>query len=295
MRFADPTFLDMVVRRRANYKIVNPDNATRLCWLLADAVTRRVEGELARVLALQEWVGETLPHVLRHDLRGVSDMYRVHALEVIKRGWAACEATADVFATLCWLAGYPARVVSIQQAMAEPVVGHHVNEVYVDGGWRFLDADLWRRFPLPDGSLAAVRDLQRDPAIVARAEAARDPAAQPPHLPGAAEPLRDADGAPRYPRLFGVAWMQEGLFSLDGGYGKWLRLTPETEAYLYGPPQHPDTARLLAGRLPFSYVRNSTKVADHFTHPWDVEWGSWWEEDACGKGERPTPKQVTED
>ena len=39
MRFKDPTFVDMVVRRRANYKIANPDNKTRLCYLFADAIT----------------------------------------------------------------------------------------------------------------------------------------------------------------------------------------------------------------------------------------------------------------
>jgi len=277
MHFADPTFLDMIVRRRANYKICNPDNKTRLCWLYADAVTRRVEGDLARVLALQEWVGETAPHVLQHDMRGVSDMYRVHALDIISRGWAACEATSDLFATLCWLAGYPARVVSIQQSMAEPVTGHHVNEVFVEGKWRFIDADLWRRFILPDGALASARDLQRQPEIVEAAEAARSPEDQPKHLPGAAWPLTDAQGEKLYPRLFQVIWMQEGIYSLDGFYGKWLKLTPETEAYLYDPPQHPDVQKLLSGRLPFSYVRDSTKIADHFTQVWDVEWRSWWE------------------
>jgi|GEM_PF-1548647 len=278
MQFADPTFVDMVVRRRANYKIVNPDNKTRLCWLYADAVTRHIARDLDRVLALQEWVGETTPHVLQHDMRGVSDMYRVHALDVIARGWAACEATSDVFATLCWLAGYPARVVSIQQDMTEPVVGHHVNEVFVDGQWRFFDADLWRRFALPDGAFGSARDLQRAPEIVAQAEAARRPEDQPPHLRGAAWPVTDAQDEKMYHRLFQVIWVQEGIYSLDGFYGQWLKLTPETEAYLYDPPRHPDVQRLVAGRVPFSYVRDSTKIADHFAHRWDVDWRSWWEE-----------------
>jgi len=275
MQFADPTFLDMIVRRRANYKICNPDNKTRLCWLLADAVTRRVEGDLARVEALREWAGEAAPHVIGHDIRGVSDMFRVHALDVISRGWAACEATSDVFATLCWLAGYPSRVLSIQQSMEEPVSGHHVNEVFVEGKWRFLDADLWRRFDLPDGLPGSALDLHRQPEIVEQAEAARNPDEQPPNLPGAKWTLEDKDGRKIYPRLFQVIWVQEGIYSLDGFYGKWLKLTPETEAYLYGPPRHPDVQTLLAGRLPFSYVRDSTKIADHFSHVWDVDWQSW--------------------
>ena len=28
-------------------------------------------------------------------------------------------------------------------------------------------------------------------------------------------------------------------------------------------------------RLPFTYVRDSTKIADHFHHVWDVDWESW--------------------
>lgn len=145
MRFRDPTFVDMAVRRRANYRIANPDDKTRLCYLFADAITRPLSSDVDRVLALQRWVGETAPHVMAHDVRGVSDMYRVHALDVIARGWAFCEATAELFATLCWLAGYPARILSIQRRMAEPVSGHHVNEVFVDGAWRFVDADIDRK------------------------------------------------------------------------------------------------------------------------------------------------------
>ncbi len=278
MRFADPTFVDMALRRRANYKICNPDNKTRICLLLAEQITRGYETNVERVLAIQRWVGVAIPHVMGHDTRGVPDMYRVHALDVIARGWAACEATAETFATLCWLAGYPARVLSIQRAMAEPVTGHHVNEVFIDGRWRFIDADLFRRFTLPDNSLASALDLQRNPAIARDAEAGRKPDQFPPELPGAKWTYQDEHGKPTYQDFFGVIYVQEGIYSLDGFYGKWLRCTPETEAYLYGPPEHPDSRRLLAGRVPFVYVRDTTKVADHFHHPWDAEWGSWAEE-----------------
>lgn len=61
MRFADPTFLDMVVRRRANYKICNPDNKTRLSLLLAEQITRGHASAEERVLSLQHWVGEAIP------------------------------------------------------------------------------------------------------------------------------------------------------------------------------------------------------------------------------------------
>jgi hypothetical protein len=50
--------------------------------------------------------------------------------------------------------------------MQEPVVGHHVNEVFVCGRWRFVDADLFRTFRLPDGELASAWDLHHQPQIV---------------------------------------------------------------------------------------------------------------------------------
>ena len=57
MRFADPTFIDLAVRRRASYKICNPDGKTRLCYLLADAITNGIEASFERVCALMRWAG----------------------------------------------------------------------------------------------------------------------------------------------------------------------------------------------------------------------------------------------
>ena len=195
MHFADPTFLDMVVRRRANYKISNPDNKTRLCWLIADAVTRRIEGDLPRVLALQEWVGEALPHVIGHDIRGVSDMYRVHALDVISRGWAACEATSDVFADALLARRLPGA--GALRPAQHGGAGHRPpRERSVCG----RPVALLRRRPL-----AAIRAAGRQSCVGSRpaaqpgrsswqAEAARDPEAQPKNLPGAQWAMTDGRG-----------------------------------------------------------------------------------------------------
>jgi len=275
MQFTDPTFVDMVVRRRANYKICNPENKTRLCFLLADAITDGVEGDLERVLAIMRWVGLSVPHVLHHDIRGVPDNYRVHALDIIARGWGACEATAEVFATLCWLAGYPARTISIHRDMPEPVSGHHVNEVFLDGAWRFFDADTYRYYRMPDGSLASAWQLHEHPEVVRQGESQRNPEELARQLFGGKYATQLGSMLKEYHVLFGAVYVQEGIYSLDGFYGKWLKCTPETEAYLYGAPQHPDVRRLTAGRLPFIYTRDSTKVADHFHHVWDVDWESW--------------------
>ncbi|MFA6110957.1 MAG: hypothetical protein WDA75_19525, partial [Candidatus Latescibacterota bacterium] len=140
---------------------------------------------------------------------------------------------------------------------------------------------LHRSFRLDDGSLASALELHRDPEIVRASELQRRPEEFPPELPGARMTQRDGAGNPTYQDLFGVLYVQEGLYSLDGFYGRWLQCTPRTEEYLYGPPQHPDVQRLLSDRLPFVYVRESTKVADHFDETWDVEWDSWREESPC--------------
>jgi len=278
MRFADPTFIDLAVRRRASYKICNPDGKTRLCYLLADAITYGIEASLDRVCALMRWTGVSVPHVIRHDVRGVSDNYRVHALDIISRGWAACEATAEVFATLCWLAGHPSRTLSIQKAMPEPVAGHHVNEIFIDGKWSFFDADTYRYYRLADGSLASAWDLHHHPEVVREAEAKRSPEDLPEELQDVERERQASNFLADYDQLFGVLYVQEGIYSLDGFYGKWLKCTDETADYLYGPPGHPDVKRLVAGRLPFSYVRDSTKIADHFHRVWDVDWESWSED-----------------
>ena len=272
MRFADPTFIDMVVRRRANYKICNPENKTRLCYLFANTIVEGIEDDVERVLAISRWVGATAPHVLQHDVRGVSDNYRVHALDIISRGWGACEAAAELFATLCWLAGHPARTLSIQRDMPEPVIGHHVSEVFIAGQWRFFDADTYRHYRLPDGSLASAWDLHHHPEAVQEAETERVPQHPQEGKQRVSRPIEE------YWKFFGVVYIQEGIYSLDGFFGRWLKCSPQTEQYLYGAPQHPDVRKLLAGRLPFSYVRDSTKIADHFEHAWDVSWESWSED-----------------
>ena len=114
--------------------------------------------------------------------------------------------------------------------------------------------------------------------MVREREASRRPEDLPQDLWAAERERQGTDFVRNYDRLFGVIYVQEGIYSLDGAYGKWLKWTPETDDYIYGEPQHPDVKRLLAGPLPFSYVRDSTKVADHFHHVWDVDWQSWTED-----------------
>jgi hypothetical protein len=271
-RFDDPTFIDGLVRRRANYKIADFNGDTRVLLLLAEAVTAPYDSDLQRVRGLQKWVCGAIPHVGGIDTRGRNDFYKVHALEIIRRGWSYCEGTAETFATLAWLAGYPSRVLSIQVESLDQagVYGHHVNEVFLNGKWVFFDADLYRDFELPDGTPANALDLHRNPGVVAAAEAHR------PQFDGLLSFLNDAfQDFYTKKTLFHTVYVQEGLYSLDGEYGRWIKLTPQTESYLYSAPQHPDVARLVGRRIPFTYVRDSTKIEDHFDYRWEAPWGRY--------------------
>lgn len=268
--FDDATFIDGAVRRRANYKIADFDGDTRILWLLADAVTAPYEKDRDRILALQKWVCAAVPHVSGMDLRGRNDFYKIHALQIIRRGHALCEGTAETFAAMAWLAGYPARVLSIQVEAPDQahVYGHHVNEVFLDGKWVFVDADLYRFFELPDGTPANALELHEHPEIVAAAEARR------PVFDGLLSFLRAPSIRETYTKknLFHTIYVQEGIYSIDGEYGRWIKVGPETREYLYSGPRHPDVARLLKGRLPYSYLRESSKIEDHFDFRWEAPW-----------------------
>ncbi len=272
-QFDDPTFIDSLVRRRANYKIADFNGDNRILYLLAHAVTDRRETDRERIQALQKWVCETVPHVGGMDRRGRNDFYKVHALEAIRRGFALCEGTAETFAAMAWLAGYPSRVLSIQVEAADQasVYGHHVNEVFFGGKWVFVDADLFRFFELPGGEPANAMELHGHPEIVADDESRR------PEFQGLLAFLNDKAIREMYTRkhLFHTVYVQEGIYSIDGEYGRWIKLTPQTEGYLYSGPKHPDVIQLVKRRLDYEYLRNSTRIEDHFEYRWEAPWNRY--------------------
>ncbi len=280
-RFDDPTFIDGAVRRRANYRIADFNGDTRILWLLADAITAPYETDRDRILTLQKWVCAAVPHVNGMDSRGRNDFYKIHALDILRRGHAHCEGTAETFAAMAWLAGYPSRVLSIQVEAPDQagVYGHHVNEVFFEGKWVFLDADLYRFFELPGGVPASALDLHEHPEIVIAAEARR------PNFDGLLSFLNEPAWRQIYTKknLFHTIYVQEGIYSIDGEYGRWIKLTPETKEYLYSGPKHPDVVRLLKGRLPYSYLRDSTRIEDFFDFHWEAPWGRYSHQSATSK------------
>lgn len=247
-QFLDPTFLDAVLRRRGGDSIPDFGGKTRICWLLANAITDRYETDRERVLALQRWVCETVPHVYTGDWRGKPTYYRIHALDTIAGNCAHCVPTSEVFATLAWHAGYPTRVLSIHRNVL-PRSGHHINEVFLEGKWCFIDADFLRCFEIEDGTLGNAAELAQRRELIDRAEEEWMQRKWEGRLAFLQDwKLLDEQGKPTYSGLFHHIYIQEGIYSLDGFYGSWIKFTPETADYLYGGPQYEDSKRTVASR-----------------------------------------------
>ena len=79
--------------------------------------------------------------------------------EVIKKCSNMCNEQARVFCVLCQVAGIPARYVG------HYIDRHGVNEAYVEGKWAYFDNE-GRYFLTPDGTIAGVRELRRNPELV---------------------------------------------------------------------------------------------------------------------------------
>ena len=287
MEFGDLTFIDAMVRRRQHYRIDSHGDKTRICWLLADAIMSAYNTDRERLIGLMEWTCKTVPHVGGVDYRGRTDFFRLHALDIIARGFGACEATSEVFITLAWLAGYPARRIAISSPPdVKGRLGHTVGEVYIpqDGKWSFIDPDLHRYFILEDGTLGNAMELREYPEITQKCELQWKEKKWKGELAFLNNyRYLDDRGCPRYQTMFqGEIQVQEGTYSLDGFYGRWIKLSAEKVSYLYGGPKHPDVRKLLEKRLPFVYTLPSTHRKNYFNYLWDLplDDGAMW--DLCG-------------
>ena len=72
-------------------------------------------------------------------------------------GYGFCDDAAQVTEQLARRAGLHVRVWELD--------GHVVSEIYFDGGWHIVDADMERTYDHPDGHLAGVEDLAADPSL----------------------------------------------------------------------------------------------------------------------------------
>ena len=72
-------------------------------------------------------------------------------------GYGHCGETARVVEQLARRAGLGTRVWELN--------GHIVSEIYFDGRWHIVDADMGKIYDHPDGYLAGVEDLEADPSL----------------------------------------------------------------------------------------------------------------------------------
>jgi len=272
--FYDATFADYAVRIRSHYRIDPAAGKARICYLLAQLATDHFQTDREKVLGLARWVCGAAPHVCAVDYRGMGEFYKFHALDLIIRGWCLCEPTSEVFATLAFLAGFPSRTLAIQVDLPqEKVSGHHANEVFLEGKWVFIDSDLLWWFDLEDGTLANAMELRelhfsgKDEVFQRAAERRLEM-----DFSGSLAFLQTGNmknyNKP-YSQLFENIYVQEGIYSLDTSYGRWIRLLPETKDYLYGPPQDPSVRKCIEDHLPWNYNLRQMHIADHFHHLWE--------------------------
>lgn len=82
--------------------------------------------------------------------RGVTDAVKL--LNVY--GWAICGQMAGLLYDLYCAAGLTARLIGVP--------GHCLCEVFYDGRWHILDADMWTWFRCPEGHLASAYELAKN-------------------------------------------------------------------------------------------------------------------------------------
>ena len=86
--------------------------------------------------------------------------------ELIAKSEDLCETLGRLYVALCEISGIPARIVM------HDIAGHITAEAYIDGAWGYIDPRFGVYFLKPDGTLASLRELMRDPDLTRHQSAA---------------------------------------------------------------------------------------------------------------------------
>lgn len=97
---------------------------------------------------------------LRHEGPQDGSIYGGTEEQLIAKGERLCECLGRLYVALCEVAGIPGRIVM------HDIGGHITAEVYIDGGWAYVDPRCGVYCVKPDGTLASVRELWRDPSLL---------------------------------------------------------------------------------------------------------------------------------
>jgi len=150
---------------------VTSPHATDFSSLAAILASPRLAGKRGEALALAIWElfvdrEEGLYHFWP-PLERLTGHFAWDPLKIFNCfGWSICGLTANLLAVVCRAAGLPdARIVNLE--------GHEATEVFWDGAWHLLDADLQafhRRHPPEEARIASYAECLADPTLVSRQE-----------------------------------------------------------------------------------------------------------------------------
>lgn len=80
--------------------------------------------------------------------------------ELIEKPDILCETLSRLMVALCEVAGLPGRIVM------HVLGGHITTEIRIDGSWAYIDPRCGMYFRTPEGRLASVLELWRDPSVI---------------------------------------------------------------------------------------------------------------------------------
>jgi hypothetical protein len=136
-----------------------------LLRLLFARVTQGQTTDEGKVIAWLTYVQNRIAHP-RFNPKFTDGAHITEPLWVLENQIGKCGATNRVLVDGLLAAGYQARIAIILKDASE---GHQVAEVFLDGGWRYLDADWLGNGEVvrkADGSLASVAEIQADRSLL---------------------------------------------------------------------------------------------------------------------------------
>lgn len=125
---------------------------------LVEEVTDGLEKECEQALSLMRFCRDLYKRNWSRNFD--SYVYGGTEEQLIEKGEELCECLGRLFVALCEIAGIPGRIVM------HVIGGHIVSEVYLDGGWAYIDPRAGLYFVKPDGQLASTWELWKNPELL---------------------------------------------------------------------------------------------------------------------------------
>lgn len=117
-------------------------------------ITRYCKSDREKLLSIMRYVRD-----LHRRVDGKQLFFGGTEEELIKKGEWLCECLGRLMVSLCEIAGIPGRLVM------HVVGGHITTELYVEGGWAYVDPRCGVYFEKDDGRIASLWDLCCEPHI----------------------------------------------------------------------------------------------------------------------------------